>query len=134
MFRDREPSSVLGIGNTLPRVEGGFLRSKKTGEEWRNAAAWEEVCTDAWTADFCPRSSSVSVSYCILATGKYRYLYSLRYADTWELWYDCPWQSWDFGFAARSTTLGGRVYMCALKHENRGLGIFPSPRWGALWG
>ena len=25
---------------------------------------------------------------------------------------------------------GGRVYMCALKHENRGLGIFPSPRLG----
>ena len=125
MFRDREPSSVLGIGNTRPRGEGGFLRSKKTGEEWRNAAAWEEVCTDAWTADFCPRSSSVSVSYCMLATGKYRYLYSLRYADTWELWYDCPWQSWDFGFAAGRTTPGeGFLTGLAYKTRKPGAGDF----------
>ena len=36
-----------GIGNTLPRGEGGFLRSKKTGEERRNLIAQAEVRTEA---------------------------------------------------------------------------------------
>ena len=39
--------SSHSAGNTLSRGEGGFLRSKKTGEERRNVASWEEACTDA---------------------------------------------------------------------------------------
>ena len=87
-------AKIVPLSLSLNASPGGKLPPKGAEEECGRKSGVQASVQTSYQALRSRRSSSVSVSYCILATGKYRYLYSLRYADTfWELWYDCPRQS-----------------------------------------
>ena len=79
VFHVGSPYRSSASGNTLSRGEGGFLRSKKTGEERRKVIYGGKFGSAYWVKALCPHSSSVTPSACHLPPGgRYRRHRSLQ--------------------------------------------------------